>query len=63
MPVMYHSTHWLELSRVQNRGVGRGDDLGPYEKYSKYLGNNLVTALWPEAKVRRKFSENNNSGS
>ena len=55
MPVRYHSTHWLELSRVQNRGVGRDDDLGPHEKYRKYLGNNLETALCPEAKVRRKF--------
>lgn len=26
-------------------------------------GNNLVTTFWPEAKVRRKFWENNNSGS
>lgn len=35
------------------------EDLGLNEKNSKCLGINLVTALWPETKIRRKLEENN----
>ena len=32
--VIYHSAHWLGVSRVWNRRAGRDDDLGPSEKCS-----------------------------
>lgn len=31
------------------------EDLGLNEKNSKCPGDNLVTALWPETKIRRKL--------
>lgn len=39
------------------RRASRDEDLGTHEN-SNCLGNNLITALWPVTKVRRKFWEN-----
>lgn len=38
------------------------EDLGLNEKNSTCLGNNLVTALWPETKIRSRLEGKNNSG-